>query len=142
MIRKVQQRAEQQVTGFKSPADDYLEGRLDISDKLVVDAHCTFYFQMNGNEMVGFGIQDRALLIVDRSLKVVHDSIIVAVFNGEFVCRKYREDHVGVYLVSDNNSQMLAQGQTLEVWGVVTAACIPTLPKGLQNGRYRHVCLV
>lgn len=82
MIRKVQQRPQQIVSGFKSPADDYLEGRLDISEMLVVDPHCTFYFEMGTSCMSGYGIQEGALLVVDKSLHPISNSVVIASVQG------------------------------------------------------------
>ncbi|MFD2599029.1 S24 family peptidase [Sphingobacterium corticis] len=141
MIRKVQQRAQQIVSGFKSPADDYLEGRLDISDVLVVDPHCTFYFRMDGNAMSSYCIPDGALLVVDRSLRAIDGAIIITPLHGQLVCKSlsFSKDRI-VKLTCDTGEVTLRNNDVLEVWGVVIAVCYNVLPKGLQKGRYRRVC--
>jgi DNA polymerase V len=140
MIRKVQHRAQQIVSGFKSPADDYLEGRLDISDILVVDPHCTFYFKMDTNCMSGSGIKEGSLLIVDKSLKASKDSIVIASVQGELLCRRLVKENDKPVLVSDNSSLMVTDESGTEIWGVVIAVCFGVLPKELKKGRYSHVC--
>ncbi|RZL17576.1 MAG: hypothetical protein EOO89_07355 [Pedobacter sp.] len=141
MIRKVEQRAQQIVSGFKSPADDYLEGRLNISEMLVVDAHATFYFRMAGTSMSSYGIFKDAILIVDRSLKPVNEAVVIAPVGGELMCRCYIKNGSSATLISDRGTEEL-HGQPLEVWGVVLAVCHGLLPKGLKKGRYANVCAV
>ncbi len=45
--------------GFPSPADDYLEGKLDINKHLVKHPAATFYVRVSGDSMLGAGIQHR-----------------------------------------------------------------------------------
>ena len=140
MIRKVQQRAQQIVSGFKSPADDYLEGRLDISDLLIIDPHCTFYFKMSTRCMSGYGIQEDSLLIVDRSLNAINDSIVIASVQGELLCRRLKIEDGKPLLVCDNSVSIVTNETATEIWGVVIAVCFGVLPKELKRGRYSHVC--
>ena len=141
MIRRVQERAQQIISGFKSPADDYLEGRLDITSTLVVDPHCTFYFRMSSDCMSSFNIPENAILIVDRSLKAIDHSVVVLPYEGELICRVLKKDHFGTHLVSDDEVVSINDG-ILEIWGVVIAVCYGVLPKGLKKGRYSNVCVM
>jgi DNA polymerase V len=140
MIRKVQQRPQQIVSGFKSPADDYLEGRLDISEMLVVDPHCTFYFKMGTGCMSGYGIQEGALLVVDKSLQAINNSIVIVSLQGELLCRALEIENKKSVLVCDDGKVLPESESAVEVWGVVIAVCFGVLPKGLRKGRYSHVC--
>jgi DNA polymerase V len=140
MIRSFEKRAEQKISGFQSPAADYLEGRLDISEKLVIDPHSTFYFQMQGGEMKLCGISDGDILIIDRSLKAQHGAIVVAFSAGNFICRLFLLEKQGVLLQSDNERIFETEMGALQIWGVVTSVCRNMLPKALRIGRYSHVC--
>lgn len=140
MIRKVQQRAQQIVSGFKSPADGYLEGRLDISDMLVVDPHCTFYFKMDTNCMLSYGLKEGALLIVDKSISAISDAIVITTIQGELVCRLLQYEGKQPILICDHDIVKPNKETGFEVWGVVIAVCFGVLPKGLRRGRYSHVC--
>ena len=55
-------------TGFASPADDYLEGRLSLDALLIQNKDATFFVRAEGDSMVGAGIFNGDLLVVDRSL--------------------------------------------------------------------------
>ena len=57
--------------GFPSPADDYIEGRLDLNRHLIKHPAATFFVRVSGDSMTGTGIHSGNLLIVDRSLKAV-----------------------------------------------------------------------
>src|SRR4051812_9850784 len=54
--------------GFPSPADDYLEGEVDLNRHLIANRPATFLFKVAGDCMRDAGIFDGDLLIVDRSL--------------------------------------------------------------------------
>lgn len=140
MIRAFQQRAEQKISGFQSPADDYLEGRLNISEVLVIDPECTFYFQMDSQAMKNHGLRLGDILIIDRSLKAVRDALVVAFVNGCFYCRRYDIINNKPLLIGDEDQIETTDGQMLQVWGVVTSICRNTLPKILRKGKYRRVC--
>jgi len=141
MIREIQQRAEQKISGFQSPAADYLEGRLNISEILVVDPHCTFYFQMDSQAMLSQGVAKSDILIIDRSITPVNGALVIACIGDSFYCRRYHNDRKHPYLSGDNNEMIkTTDGESLQVWGVVTALCRNVLPESLKKGKYRRVC--
>jgi DNA polymerase V len=45
--------------GFPSPADDYLEGRIDPNELLIENPAATFIAQVSGDSMKDAGIHDR-----------------------------------------------------------------------------------
>ncbi|KGE12590.1 S24 family peptidase [Sphingobacterium deserti] len=140
MIRRSKHIPQQIISGFKSPADDYLEARLDVNDLLVVDPHCTFYFKMDSDAMLGYHIPENAVLIVDRSLSAISGAVVIAALHGELLCRSLQKVDDGWELVNDR--ERLAVGSELELvlWGVVTAVCYGVLPQRLKVGRYKRVC--
>jgi DNA polymerase V len=44
--------------GFPSPADDYLEGRIDLNQHLIRHPAATFFVRVSGDSMTGAGIYD------------------------------------------------------------------------------------
>jgi DNA polymerase V len=140
MIRSFEKRAEQKISGFQSPAADYLEGRLDLAEKLVIDPHSTFYFQMQGDAMKSFGIWDADLLVIDRSLKPHHGAIIIAFISGSFSCRLFLKENGSYLLTNDSGTLRETEPGLLQIWGVVTSVCRNVLPKTLRTGRYSDVC--
>jgi len=140
MIRTFEKRAEQKISGFQSPAADYLEGRLDITEKIVIDPHATFYFQMQGNTMAGYGICDGDILVIDRSLKPIEGAFVIAFVAGFFNCRLLLKDKQGFFLKNDSDIVRETEMEVLQIWGVVSSVCRNVLPKALRTGRYKDVC--
>lgn len=111
--------------GFPSPAEDYDHGRLDLNDLLITHPLATFFFEVSGRSMEGAGIFDRDLVIVNRALRPVHGSIVLAQVDSDFTVKYLHLRRGRVELVAANPtfpSQLLAEGQQLLVCGVVTAA--------------------
>jgi DNA polymerase V len=75
------------ISGFESPAAEYKELQLSLDQLLINHPNATFIGQASGDSMQGIGIFDGDILIVDRSLTVKHGDIIVANYNGGFVCK-------------------------------------------------------
>jgi DNA polymerase V len=76
--------------GFPSPASDYIESPIDLNKHLIKNGAATFLVRAQGQSMIGSGITDQAVLVVDRSVKPVHNSIVVASIDGEFVCKRLK----------------------------------------------------
>ena len=82
------------ITGFESPASDYLQLSLSLDALLIEHPSATFIGKADGHSMKGVGIFDGDILIVDRQIQIKNQDIIVANLNGEFICKildtKYR----------------------------------------------------
>jgi len=115
------------VTGFSSPATDYSQDRLHIIQKLVKDPTNTFYFEMENNDMAGFGILKGALLVVDRSVRPKNAEIVIANVEGEWVTRKLIVKSSSVHLVSslvEEEGIDITNGQVI-IFGTVIWSCNP-----------------
>ena len=109
--------------GFPSPAEDHMDISLDINEYLVKHPSSTFYVYVKGDSMINSGIYDGDLMIVDRSLEVQSNSIVVAVINGEFTVKKIKKTADKVYLIPDNknyNPILLDDNIDFQIWGIVT----------------------
>ena len=111
--------------GFPSPAEDHMDVSLDINEYLVKHPSSTFYIYVRGDSMINSGIFDGDLLIIDKSLEVKSNSIVVAVINGEFTVKKIKKDSDNLYLIPDNKNYkpiLLETNMDFQIWGVVTHA--------------------
>ena len=111
--------------GFPSPADDYDHARLSLDELLITHPLATFFFQVSGRSMEGAGIFDRDLVLVNRALRPVHGSIVLAQVDNDFTVKYLHLRRGRAELVAANPtfpSLQLADGQLLTVCGVVTAA--------------------
>lgn len=108
--------------GFPSPADDYIDAKLDLNQYLIKHPAATFFMRAVGNPLIG--ISENDLLIVDRSLKAVSGNTVVAVVEGEFAVRRFRQSSQGYFLFVDDPQYSPIQldgHQDACIWGVVTS---------------------
>jgi len=75
------------ISGFESPAAEYKELGLTLDQLIIRHPNATFIGQAKGHSMQGIGIFDGDLLIVDRSLTAKNGDVVVANYNGCFVCK-------------------------------------------------------
>jgi DNA polymerase V len=109
--------------GFPSPADDYIEGRLDLNRHLIKHPAATFFVRVSGDSMIDAGIHSGDLLVVDRSLDAVDGNVIVAALDGELTVKRLSKRGEILRLLPANTDyqpiEVLTQ-QTFEIFGVVT----------------------
>lgn len=74
--------------GFPSPAQDYVEQRIDLNKLLVPHPSATYFIRVSGDSMIEGGIHDGDMLVVDSALKAEHGDIIVAALSGEFTVKQ------------------------------------------------------
>ena len=108
--------------GFPSPADDFMEGALELPRWLVPTPPATFLWQIRGDSMRGAGIFDRDLACVDRSLTAGHDSIVVAAIDGQMSIKRMVVEGSVARLAFDNPDLpafAVEEFAETQVWGVV-----------------------
>ena len=110
--------------GFPSPADDYIEGTLDLNEHLIKRPAATFFVRADGDSMIGAGIHSGDILVVDRSLEPRDRKIVVAVLSGEFTVKRLEKKDGTLRLLPENNafpSFDIIDDMDFEIWGVVTS---------------------
>lgn len=109
--------------GFPSPADDYIEYRLDLNELLIQHPAATFFVKVQGQSMMEANIHSGDILIVDRSLEAKDGKIVIAVVGGEFTVKRLRIQGNRTSLLPENPVYPVLEirpGMELEIWGVVT----------------------
>lgn len=86
------------ISGFESPAAEYKELGLSLDKLLIQHPNATFIGLASGDSMQGRGIFNGDLLIVDRAEAIKSGAVIVANFNGSFVCK----------IIDKENKQLLS----------------------------------
>lgn len=112
--------------GFPSPAADYCEGRIDLTEVLVPHPSATFTLRISGHSMQRAGIHDGDLALVDRSLTARHDDVVVAVLDGELTCKRLLIRRGRYYLAPETDDRAypvidVTDRVGFEIWGVITA---------------------
>jgi DNA polymerase V len=108
--------------GFPSPADDYIEKKLDLNEHLISHPSATFFVRVKGDSMINAGIFSGDILIVDRSIEARNNKIVVAVVNSEFTVKRFRKQSGKVTLIPENPNYPpieITEASEFEVWGVV-----------------------
>lgn len=108
--------------GFPSPADDYVDKQIDIRSVLVRHPAATFYLRASGSSMIGAGINDGDLLVVDRSAEAVNGRIVIAALDGELTVKRLVRKCGRVILVPENPDYSpidITDREYVHVWGVV-----------------------
>ena len=116
--------------GFPSPAEDLGAQRIDLTQVLITHPQASYLLRAQGHSMMDAGIFDNDILVVNRAVKPRHKHIVVAVVDGEFTVKRLYQLGGRVKLQAANPTFpdiVPHDGQTLEVWGVVTA-CIKQFP--------------
>ncbi len=111
--------------GFPSPADDYMEGRLDLNEYFIRHPAATFYVRVSGDSMRGAGIFDGDLLIVDRSVECSDGCIVVARIADEFTLKRMLKKGNRVFLRPENEnfaSIEVTEDSDCEIWGRVVGS--------------------
>ena len=110
--------------GFPSPADDYLEGTLDLNSYLIRHPAATFFVRVEGESMRDAGIYPGDLLIVDRALEPVDNCVIIAAVDGELTVKRLCRRRGRLYLMPENpdfEPLPVDEDTPFDVWGVVTS---------------------
>ena len=110
--------------GFPSPADDYVEKRLDLNELLIKKPAATFFVRAKGESMLGAGINSGDILVVDRSIHVGVGKIVVCALDGELTVKRLRSKYGELVLASENPNYPdipLKEEAEMVIWGVVTS---------------------
>ena len=112
--------------GFPSPADDYIENNLSISELLIKNQLSTFLMKASGESMIEAGINDGDVLVVDRSLEARSRDIVIAIFEGNLTVKRLIIKADGSAILKSENplykNILISEYTELEIWGVVTSS--------------------
>lgn len=111
--------------GFPSPAEDYIEGKLDLNDHLIPHPAATFILRVAGKSMTGAGIFPGDLLIVDRSLEPQTGDVVIAVVDAELTVKRLVRNEDGWRLQAENEefpAIPITAEMDFTIWGVVSNA--------------------
>jgi DNA polymerase V len=110
--------------GFPSPADDYLDRPLDFNELLIENPEATFAVRVTGDSMTGAGIFPGDIAVIDRSKTAADGKIILALLDGEFTIKRFRQRGRRRWLEPENHDYEhieLNEERAFEVWGCLKA---------------------
>jgi DNA polymerase V len=109
--------------GFPSPAEGLLDKKLDLNELLIKHPAATFFVRVSGDSMIGAGIYSDDILIVDRAETAMSGNIVVALYNGEFLVKRFIREKGENRLCPENihfSSIIIREEDDFQIWGVVT----------------------
>jgi DNA polymerase V len=109
--------------GFPSPAADFMETNIDLNKELSENQLATFYIKVKGNSMIDAGINDKDVLVVDRSLEPQNNKIAICFIDGEFTVKRILVEKECLYLMPENPNYSpikVTEENQLVIWGIVT----------------------
>ena len=74
-------------TGFASPAESYVDKRLDLNDLIIQNTFTTFYFRYMGPNTLG--VKTGNILVIDRSIEPGEGDLVILSEKECFKIRKY-----------------------------------------------------
>ncbi len=108
--------------GFPSPAENYIEGRIDLNRDLIRNPLSTFYVRVIGDSMENL-IWAGELLVVDRMSETRDKDIVVARLGSDLCVKRLRMlDDGSTWLFSENinyNPIEVTIETDFEIWGRV-----------------------
>ena len=109
--------------GWPSPAENYVEETLDLHRLAVPNPPATFFMRVTGDSMLGAGIHNGDLLVVDRSLHPVSGKVVVAIVKGELTIKRLVKRKNRLYLCPENPAYPeidITERDETGIWGVAT----------------------
>jgi DNA polymerase V len=109
--------------GFPSPADDFKETRISLDEELITNKEATFFAKVSGQSMIGAGLDDNDLLVIDRSIPPTNNKIAVCFLDGEFTVKRLRVEKDEVWLQPENPDYpiiKITEENNFVIWGIVT----------------------
>lgn len=109
--------------GFPSPADDFRETRISLDEELIQNKEATFFAKVSGQSMIGAGLDDNDLLVIDRSLEPENNKIAVCFLDGEFTVKRLKVVNGEVWLQPENPNYptiKITEDNDFVIWGIVT----------------------
>jgi DNA polymerase V len=106
---------------FPSPAQDYIEQRIDLNELLIQRPSATYFVRVSGDSMIEAGISDGDMLVVDSSMTAEHEHIVIAAVHGEFTVKRLQLRPT-VQLIPMNPAYqpiIIRSEDDLEIFGVV-----------------------
>lgn len=107
--------------GFPSPAADYEEVTLSIDELIDLRTPHVYLVRVEGPSMIGAGIYNGDVLVVNKALEARSGHIVVAYVDGGMTVKRLQITPAGVWLQPENpNYRAIPVTESLHVWGVAT----------------------
>lgn len=108
-----------ETTGFKSPAQEYIEELIDLGRILDLRKPGIYPVRVKGQEMQERGIRDGDILIANTALRPAHGKVAVAILQGSFRLATLEHRRGEWFLKPSGSKEALPVSDDAEVWAIV-----------------------
>ncbi|MDE2240221.1 MAG: S24 family peptidase [Rhodospirillales bacterium] len=110
-------------TGFASPAGDYLEGRIDLSEALDLRRPSRYPVRIAGDALTSSGILPGDIMVVDAALPPAPGRLAVVMMDGRTMIGQLALRR-GVWWLQSNKEDcqpLHIKGDDTEIWAIAVA---------------------
>jgi repressor LexA len=108
--------------GFPSPEEEALCDIISMDEYLITKPEASFLLQVSGDSMIGEGIMEGDLVIVERGRAPKIGDVVIAEVDGDWTMKYFKKQGSKVYLEAANPKYPIIRPKTeLRLGGVVTA---------------------
>jgi len=108
--------------GFPSPEEESLCDVISMDEYLISRPDSSFLLQVSGDSMIGEGIKEGDLVIVEKGREPRNGDIVIAEVDGEWTMKYFRKQGKQIVLEAANPKYPIIKPKTeLKVGGIVTA---------------------
>jgi repressor LexA len=108
--------------GFPSPEEEALCDIMSMDEYLITKPDASFLLQVSGDSMIGEGIMEGDLVIVERGRLPKTGDVVIAEIDGEWTMKYFKKQGKQVFLEAANPKYPIIRPKTeLKIGGVVTA---------------------
>ena len=101
-----------------------MERGIDLNEELIRNKPATFFMRVSSDAMKDAGIYKGDVAIVDRSVKATNGKVIIAIFNGDMLIRRFEKTNNNIRLITDSDKlspiHIEDTCEEFAIWGVVT----------------------
>jgi len=108
--------------GFPSPAEEELRDTISFDEYLINNRSASFVLSVTGDSMIGEGIKEKDLVIVERGREPKNGDIILAEVDGRWTMKYFYKKGKKITLESANPKYPpITPQEELRIAGVITA---------------------
>lgn len=108
--------------GFPSPEEEALCDVISMDEYLITRPESSFLLKVSGNSMIGEGIMEGDLVIVEKGREPKDGDVVVAEVDGEWTIKYFRKKGKQILLEAANSKYPVIIAKTeLRIGGIVSA---------------------
>lgn len=109
-----------ETTGFQSPAQDYIEGVVDLATILDLRRPGRYPVRVKGHALAARGIQDGDILVADAAAEPKAGKVCVAMVGGDVILATLTQRDAQ-WVLAPSTGPLVTIADDVEIWAIVEA---------------------